>query len=118
MRTFSFSVIHHPRLRIPPTEVVENSDSTYRRARTEFLKSHQRKAGGSFRSDLQEITDRVLEIPPTEVGGLFRSGLRNKAAERIQKRIQFRAPSMWRRLDLNHPPTSVGGILSPQSPSL
>src|SRR5882672_6653618 len=67
--------------------------------------------GGWFRSNLHASTHRVLEYHQREVGGLFRSGLRNKGAERIQKRFHFHAPSIWtNRLDLNHPPTSVGGI--------
>src|SRR6185295_18545747 len=53
--------------------------------------------GGWFRSSLQKSDWYAKEIPPTAVGGLFRSDL------------LFALLRRW-RLDLNNPPTAVGGI--------
>src|SRR5260370_12560287 len=89
--------------------------------------------GGWFRSSLQRDRLPNLGIPPTEVGGLFRSNLlRRRHVEtqvsfvRARPRLVSEAGSeqstnfrWWdsrtrftvgSRLDLNHPPTPVGGI--------
>ena len=53
---------------------------------------------------------RELQIPPTEVGGLFRSFLQvvRKLQEREQNAVSCRRGGV--RQDLNYPPTAVGGI--------
>jgi hypothetical protein len=50
--------------------------------------------GGFFKSFLFEKLNGEIRIPPTEVGGLFKSCLRASV----------------NRKDLNYPPTAVGGI--------
>ena len=49
---------------------------------------------------------------------MFRSGLRKQSGRAHSRRVSFMALSRERRLDLNHPPTSVGGIHSFRKPSL
>jgi hypothetical protein len=66
--------------------------------------------GGFFKSFLLRVIGRELKIPPTEVGGLFRSFL--QGVRKLQERDQ-NAASCGRgcvRQDLNYPPTAVGGI--------
>ena len=118
----------------PQRELGDCSDPTYKENRDEESESPQRELGDCsdpiYKGGLAES-----QIPPTAVGGLFRSSLRNKAIQTSQKRFQLHAPSVatkagsepspnsrWGdshssscfpcRLDLNHPPTSVGGIWS------
>jgi hypothetical protein len=55
--------------------------------------------GKSIRGQWWRSFQKSVEIPPTAVGGLFRSGL-----------SQTPLLSTLCRLDLNHPPTAVGGI--------
>src|ERR1700737_5653851 len=78
---------------------------------------------------------KIPNHPPTEVGGWFRSGLQRWAAEStnptngswwivqiqppkqsgpsaFKSKFSFMALHCGRRLDLNHPPTPVGGIWS------
>src|SRR6266404_3253124 len=77
----------HRVLESHPREWVDGSDPTYLRSRR-VLESHPREwVDGSDPTYLR--SRRVLESHQREVGGLFRSGVRNKATERIQKRVQF-----------------------------
>src|SRR4029077_106815 len=60
--------------------------------------------------------DRGAAIPPTEVGGWFKSGLQTGVTEGLKfhprKLVGFKNPvGAVRRWDLNHPPTAVGGIV-------
>src|SRR5437773_1684913 len=79
-----------------------------------FDESHQRKlvdiSDPIYKRGLAEST----KIPPTEVGGLFRSSLRNKAIQTQSKAISATSLLRERRPDLNHPPTSVG--VAPRKP--
>jgi len=67
--------------------------------------------GGWFRSFLQKPHFAPMkEIPPTAVGGLFRSGLRTNEGRATAMDTLVSWTFYVKRLDLNHPPTAVGGI--------
>jgi hypothetical protein len=70
--------------------------------------------GGLFRSFLERGTGGMLLIPPTAVGGLFRSFLQLlrscKNCRNPSGTQVLKRPRECLRKDLNNPPTAVGGI--------
>jgi hypothetical protein len=93
-----------------PRQSVDCSDPLYKRRTCGISRIPPTEVGGLFRSCLQRRTCGILRIPPTEVGGWFRSSLRNKAIQTQSKAISATCTFCERRPDLNNPPTSVGGI--------
>ena len=94
------------------------------------MKSPPTGVGGLSKSNLRKRGTGSIEIPPTAVGGLFRSNRRKVATDFSLKPTSsswriVQIPSLHKaseikrihgnfwltnRLDLNDPPTSVGGI--------
>jgi hypothetical protein len=81
-----------------------------------MIKSRQRKlADGS--GPFYEPILTLLLIPPTRVGGYFKSTLRSDLNDPPTSvgGIQISLNSSYRK-DLNHPPTAVGGISGKAAP--
>src|SRR5712675_735006 len=74
-------------------EWVDYSDPIYRMAVAQSLGIPPTAVGGLFRSNLRDASADPVGIPPTAVGGLFRSNLRDASANPV-----------------GTPPTAVGGL--------
>jgi len=107
---------------------------------TKRPKSHARQCGDTFKSKLQEVPLRTFRIPPTAVGGLFRSNLDSMNMRKVWRLLKHSSKaadsvvatnrkaaleqstncrwwdsdalqsSLLSRSDLNNPRTAVGGI--------
>src|SRR6266404_4030263 len=70
-----------------------------------------------FRSTLHASTDRVLESHQRKLVDCSDPASETKRPERIKKRPPVSWALCVNRLDLNHPPTSVGGIRKFREPT-
>src|SRR5258705_6306444 len=102
-----------------PRKWVECSDLIYRDGGFGIWESHQRQlvdgSDPTYRDGLPN-----LGIPPTAVGGWFRSNLPRWGFgiwESHQRQLVDGSVALFRRgQDLNNPPTAVGGIYRSASP--
>jgi len=81
---------------------------------TKNLESYPRQWVDSSRSFLLELPNNNLRIPPTAVGGSFKSFLRNdlKYPPTAVGWDYSAAKNMFCRQQLKNPPTTVGGIFT------